>query len=90
MAGAFSGFYTENKKGDNTMENAKYYTSARTQSGKLTVDSKIYNELLATGMTTSQVEALYNSEQQCYEFIDRRTEKYILRSEQFCRYLQII
>ncbi|MCP1223577.1 autotransporter domain-containing protein [Sebaldella sp. S0638] len=58
----FSGFYTEKEKGDNTMENAEYYTSARTQSGKLTVDSKIYNELLATGMTAGQVEALFNGD----------------------------
>ena len=43
----FTGFYSENEKGDNTMENADYYTSARTQSGKLTVNSQMYNELLA-------------------------------------------
>ena len=47
----FTGFYAENEKGDNTMENADYYTSARTQSGKLTVNSRIYNELLAAGLT---------------------------------------
>ena len=58
----FTGFYAENEKGDNTLENAEYYTLARTQSGKLTVNSRIYNELLAAGLTSSQVEALFNGE----------------------------
>ncbi|WP_435308767.1 autotransporter domain-containing protein [Sebaldella termitidis] len=58
----FTGFYAENEKGDNTMENADYYTSARTQSGKLTVNSRIYNELLAAGLTSNQVEALFNGD----------------------------
>ena len=58
----FTGFYAENEKGDNTMENADYYTSARTQSGKLTVNLRIYNELLAAGLTSNQVEALFNGD----------------------------
>jgi hypothetical protein len=58
----FTGFYAENEKGDNTMENADYYTSARTQSGKLTVNSSLYGQLLAAGLSEGQVEALFNGD----------------------------
>ena len=50
----FTGLYTEKTRGDNTLENARYYSVSQTYSGKKTYNedayNKLYSDLAATGL----------------------------------------
>ena len=58
----FSSFYAENNRGDNTLENARYYTNIRTASGKNTINKEWYDSLLASGLDKRQIDAILNGE----------------------------
>jgi hypothetical protein len=59
----FTGLYTERSRGDNTLENARYYSVSQTYSGKKTYNTaaydRLYADLYATGLLdNTQLESI--------------------------------
>ena len=50
----FTGLYTEKTRGDNTLENARYYSVSQTYSGKKTYNEDAYNKLYSDLAATAQ------------------------------------
>ena len=74
----FTEFYGKNEKGDNTLENAANYTSARTRSGKLTVNSVLYNKLLATELTEEQLDKLFSGDKSMIDSLTDEQKKFFI------------
>ena len=62
----FSGFNERIKRGDNTLENAEYYSMPKTQSGKDTISSDVYNSILSSGITSEELERIINGDITAY------------------------
>ncbi|MBP9477166.1 MAG: autotransporter domain-containing protein [Sebaldella sp.] len=62
----FSGFYGENHRGDNTLENAKYYSMPKTADGDNKIDSATYNAIMNSGVSEATLQAVLSGNKDAY------------------------
>ena len=78
----FSGFYLERSRGDNTLENADFYSVSETYSGKKTYNQSAYNDLTAALRNTnllsdSQLAAILAGNYNVINQLDSNNQKII-------------
>ena len=54
----FSGFYNEKQRGDNTLDNAKYYAFPETAGNTNTINGEIYNSILQSGVSNDVLQSI--------------------------------
>ena len=54
----FSGFYSEKERGDNTLDNAKYYAFPETAGNLNTINEEIYNSILQSGVNNDMLQSI--------------------------------
>ena len=63
----FSGFYNEKQRGDNTLDNAKYYAFPETAGNKNTISGEIYNSILGSGVSKDALQSILKGNKTEYE-----------------------
>ena len=63
----FSGFYTEKQRGDNTLNNARYYAFPETAGNINTIDGEIYNSILQSGVSNDALQSILKGNKTEYE-----------------------
>ena len=63
----FSGFYNEKNRGDNTLENALYYSEPKTADGKNKIESAIYNSIIGSGVSNEVLQAILKGDSNSYK-----------------------
>jgi hypothetical protein len=62
----FSGLYSNVKKGDNTLENAEFYSMPKTSFGTNTIEENLYNSILSSGVSSETLEMILNGNTDAY------------------------
>ncbi|WP_435307765.1 autotransporter domain-containing protein [Sebaldella termitidis] len=63
----FSGFYSEKERGDNTLDNAKYYAFPETAGSLNTISGEIYNSILQSGVSNDMLQSILRGNKADYE-----------------------
>ena len=63
----FSGFYSEKERGDNTLDNAKYYAFPETAGSLNTISGEIYNSILQSGVSNDMLQSILKGNKADYE-----------------------
>ncbi|WP_253349424.1 autotransporter domain-containing protein [Sebaldella sp. S0638] len=62
----FSGFYNEKQRGDNTMENALYYSNPKTSGDSNKINREIYESIIKSGISDDILYSILNGNKELY------------------------
>ena len=62
----FSGYYSDKKRGDNTMENALYYSNPKTTANSNKINREIYESIVKSGISDDILYSILNGNKDLY------------------------
>ncbi|MDR2879635.1 MAG: autotransporter domain-containing protein [Fusobacteriales bacterium] len=63
----FSGLYSNVKRGDDTLKNAKYYSMPKTSMGTNTIEDNLYNSIINSGVSDDTLQMILNGNTDAYK-----------------------